>query len=213
MLYFTSLCPNYGHFKFFLSFFTSADFELELLDYKSSALTNHYGHALSFYLSQVNLNGTEIFRTERYGADIDYLKRYGLEYLAAVKDNKLAEFSQNHPRYLYQVAKYGAIEEEELKKKDTSLRSTLLEVTISCPDVENFEKLSKKLPQTMTIQKLRLLIQRLLNQKKLSGVTAHKLVMLVSSAKQPEVQVPLDNDMRDLFFYSVDNGDTIFVKW
>jgi hypothetical protein len=45
-----------------------------------------------------------------------------------------------------------------------SLKSTLLEVTIACPEVENFDPISKKLPQTMTIQKLRLLIQRLLSQ-------------------------------------------------
>jgi hypothetical protein len=37
--------------------------------------------------------------------------------------------------------------------------------------------------------------------------------MAVSSSKQPEIQVGLDNDMRDLFFYSVENGSTIFVKW
>ena len=93
-----------------------------------------------------------------------------------------------------------------------SLKATLLSVVIDCPLIENFEKISKKLPQTMTVQKLRLLVQRALNRK-LSGAMAHKLVMTVSSTKNPEVQVPLDNDMRDLFFYSVENGDTIYVKW
>ena len=64
----------------------------------------------------------------------------------------------------------------------------------------------------MTVQKLRLLLQRALNRKD-SGATAHNLTISVSSAKQPEIQVPLDNDMRDLFFYSVENDSTIFVKW
>jgi hypothetical protein len=37
------------------------------------------------------LNGTAIERTERYGADIDFLKRYGLEYHAAIKENTLVK--------------------------------------------------------------------------------------------------------------------------
>ena len=162
---------------------------------------------------QVVLNGTAIERTERYGADIDFLKRYGLEYHAALKENNMEKFKLEHPRYMALVGKYGIIEEDELKTKDTSLKATLLEVSIACPDFDNFEKISKKLPQTMTIQKLRLLIQRLLTHKKVVGAAAHKLVLTVASSKTPEVQVALDNDMRDLFFYSVESGDTIFVKW
>jgi hypothetical protein len=110
------------------------------------------------------------------------------------------------------VDKYGAVEEDELKKQDTSLKSTLLSVTIDCPEMDNFEKISKKLPQTMTIQKLRLLLQRLLSRK-FKGAEAHKLVMTAASTKEPNIQVPLDNDLRDLFFYSVENDSTIFVKW
>ena len=162
---------------------------------------------------QTVLNGTAIERTERYGADVDYLKRYGLEYHAALKENNMDKFKLEHPRYMALVGKYGVIEEDELKKQDTSLKATLLEVNIMCPEVENFEKVSKKLPQTMTLQKLRLLIQRLLSQKKVVGASAHQLVMTVVSSKTPEVHVALDNDMRDLFFYSVESGDTIFVKW
>ena len=70
-------------------------------------------------LFQVILNGTAIERTERYGADIDYLKRHGLEYIKALKESKIDEFSRNYPKYLSLVAKYGAIEEDELKEKDT----------------------------------------------------------------------------------------------
>jgi hypothetical protein len=133
--------------------------------------------------------------------------------LAAVKEDTLDAFRQKHPRYLTLVSRYGAVEEHELKKQDTSLKSSLLSVTVDCPEVPGFEAVVKKLPQTMTIQKLRLLLQRLLNQKKLKEASAHKLVLTVSSSKQPEILVPLDNDMRDLFFYSVEDGDTIFVKW
>ncbi len=55
----------------------------------------------------------------RYGADVDYLKRHGLEYIEALKTSNLAEFEQKYPRYKKLVQTYGAIEEDELIKKDT----------------------------------------------------------------------------------------------
>ncbi len=54
---------------------------------------------------------------------MDYLKRHGLEYIKALKESNLDEFSRNYPRYLKLVARYGAIEEEELKEKDTRYNS------------------------------------------------------------------------------------------
>lgn len=85
-------------------------------------------------------------------------------------------------------------------------------MTIDCPEVVGLAKMTKKLPPTMTIQKLRLLLQRAINRKS-EGAFSHKFVMSAANAKKPDVVVPLDNDMRDLFFYSVEDGDTIFVKW
>ena len=41
------------------------------------------------------MNGTAIERTERYGADIDFLKRYGLEYHAAIKENTLVKIERS----------------------------------------------------------------------------------------------------------------------
>jgi len=88
----------------------------------------------------------------------------------------------------------------------------LVSVTVDCPNVIGFAKMTKKLPPTMTIQKLRLLLQRAINRKS-EGAFSHKFSISAVSSKTPDVVVPLDNDMRDLFFYSVENGDTIFVRW
>ena len=153
-------------------------------------------------------NGTEIEKVERFGAEVDYLKKYGLEYLASLKNDKLPEFYQKYPRYEEFVARFGAPEEHELRVKDTSLKANLLKVKIVCPDDPSVQEINKSLPPAMVISKLRGLLTRLI--KPARGKT---LVLSYASAKKLEFEVPLDNDMRDLFFYNVENGDTIFVRF
>ena len=37
--------------------------------------------------------------------------------------------------------------------------------------------------------------------------------MSIRSAANPALEQDLDNDMRDLAYYSVQNGDTLLVRW
>lgn len=156
------------------------------------------------------LNGSKIEKQERRGAEIDFLKKYGLEYLSlkASQDSKEIDiFCNNHPRYDELVNELGAPTKEELTIKDTSLTSSLLPVNIQCPNDSNFKDVVKKLPPGLTIQKLKLLLQRIVKQK------AHQLRLSYVSQKEPRHEVRLDNDMRDIFFYSISTGDTILVRW
>ena len=153
-------------------------------------------------------NGTEIEKVERFGAEVDYLKKYGLEYLQSVKDNNLEPFYAKYPRYEEFVKRFGAPEESELRVKDTSLKANLLKVKIVCPDHPEVKEISKALPPAMVVSKLRGLLTRLIKPSR--GKT---LVLSYASAKNLDFEVPLDNDMRDLFFYNVENGDTIFVRF
>ena len=101
----------------------------------------------------------------------------------------------------------GAPTEEELKVKDTSLMSSQLSINVRCPNDPTFKEVVRKLMPGLTIQKLKLLLQRLVKQK------AHLLKLSYVSKKDPDHEVHLDNDMRDIFFYSISNGDTILVRW
>lgn len=154
-------------------------------------------------------NGTEIEKVERFGAEVDFLKKYGLEYLEAVKEaEKLEAFFKKCPRYQELVKKFGAPEESELRVKDTSLKANLLKVNFVCPDHKDVAPLSKSLPPAMVISKLQGLLTRLI--KPARGKTVQ---LSYTSSKKPDFEVPLDNDMRDLFFYNVESGDTIYVRW
>ena len=162
------------------------------------------------------LNGTEIFKTERYGAELDYWKKYGLEYLDAAKDEaKMEAFERRHPRYRRFLKVHGVPEAEELVVAKTDLKSRLLEVVVECPPLkENWKAPSKRLPPNLTVHKLRALLQRLVrtaaSEKRLQ---AHELVLSYRSALAPDIEVPFDNEMRELSFYGLENGDAVIVNW
>ena len=75
-------------------------------------------------------------------------------------------------------------------------------------DDPNVQEISKSLPPAMVVSKLRGLLNRLIKPAR-----GKNLVLSYANAKKLEFEVPLDNDMRDLFFYNVENGDTIFVRY
>lgn len=154
------------------------------------------------------LNGTEIFKTERYGAELDYLKYFGKEYLQLIKaQSELDEFYAKYPRYPELLKRFGPPEEHELVTvMDLSIKSNLLPVDVDCPSMDNFKKLSKKLPLNMTIHKVKTLLQRAIKAK------GSELRLSYVSKDNPDVEVDMDNDLRELSFYSISAGDTIIVK-
>ena len=111
-------------------------------------------------------------------------------------------------RYKSLVDRFGAPEESELRVKDTSLKANLLKLNFKCPDNPEIATLSKSLPPAMVVSKLQGLLTRLI--KPARGKT---VVLSYISVKKPEIEVPLDNDMRDLFYYNIESGDTVYVRW
>ncbi|EEB11830.1 tubulin-specific chaperone E, putative [Pediculus humanus corporis] len=150
------------------------------------------------------LNGEQILKEERKGADIDYLKRYGREWLGIKNEEDKKTFIKAHPCYLKLISLYGPPEECELKKLPTSLKSQLIQIEIFSGD----KKFSKKVPYNMSIQKLSGLIQRLFN----TGFAMPRL-FCIHSQRRDSVEIPLDDILKDLNFYSVENGDKIAVHW
>ncbi|XP_019631019.1 PREDICTED: tubulin-specific chaperone E-like [Branchiostoma belcheri] len=159
-------------------------------------------------------NRSQVTVKERETAELDYIKKYGLVWLKAGgdpepdKNKPTLDFQQTHPRFAELIAKYGAPNKMELEPVTTALKKALISVKIVCPS-KGDKVYNKKLPGTMTVQKLKILIQRLVKV----NITDQKLSY--TSGKEdlednPEIE--LDNDMRDLTFYSIENGDIISVQ-
>lgn len=150
------------------------------------------------------LNTQEIPEEERRGAEIDYLKDNGRMWLETALDPKgRTAFNTLHPRYAELVQKYGEMEEAELTKEAAPLKANLVRVRIE----SNEATFEKPIPHQMTIRALFFFMQRLFN------TGSAKLSLLLISAKNPLLKIPLDNMMKNLSYYSVEDGDTIRVDW
>ncbi|KFZ62022.1 Tubulin-specific chaperone E, partial [Podiceps cristatus] len=146
--------------------------------------------------------------------ELDYRKIFGNDWLAAGgnwspdKNKPSEEFLAAHPRYPSLCLKYGAPEEGELKgRQPLTLKNQLLTLTIKCPEKPEQKPVEKKLPESMTIQRVKGLLYRLLK------VPGSELKLSYESSKLEGKEVELDNDLKPLQFYSIENGDCVLVRW
>nr|XP_042134159.1 tubulin-specific chaperone E isoform X2 [Peromyscus maniculatus bairdii] len=160
------------------------------------------------------LNRCQILPEERRGAELDYRKTFGNEWKKAGghpdpdKNRPNAEFLLAHPRYELLCCKYGAPEDEELKTQQPfMLKNQLLTLKIKCSNQAEQKVLEKQLPDSMTIQKVKGLLSRLLK------VPVSELLLSYESPKMPGREIELENDLQSLQFYSVENGDCLLVRW
>ncbi|KAG8516628.1 Tubulin-specific chaperone E, partial [Galemys pyrenaicus] len=156
------------------------------------------------------LNKCEILPEERRGAELDYRKIFGNEWKKAGghqnpdKNKPNEEFLAAHPRYQLLCLKYGAPEDGELKIQQPSLlKNQLLTLNIKYPNQLDQKVIEKKLPEFMTIQKVKGLLSRLLK------VPVSELLLSYESLKMPGREIELENDLQSLQFYSVENGDCL----
>ncbi|XP_051023806.1 tubulin-specific chaperone E [Acomys russatus] len=160
------------------------------------------------------LNKCQILPEERRGAELDYRKAFGNEWKKAGghldpdKNRPNAEFLLAHPRYQLLCCKYGAPEDEELKTQQPfMLKNQLLTLKIKCSNKLEQQALEKQLPDSMTVQKVKGLLSRLLK------VPVSELLLSYESPKMPGREIELENDLQSLQFYSVENGDCLLVRW
>lgn len=154
------------------------------------------------------LNSHELLPEERRGAELDYIKMFGKEWLKT-KDcsQSNAQFNCEHPRYQVLINKYGAPEEGELKKPEPfALKNQLLNIKFVFPD-DDRKPIEKKLPASMMLQKVKGLLCRLLK------VPATDLRLTYSSPKKVGTEFNLDGDLKTLQFFSIEDGDLVLVRW
>ncbi|XP_060047940.1 tubulin-specific chaperone E isoform X3 [Erinaceus europaeus] len=160
------------------------------------------------------LNRCVILPEERRGAEIDYRKAFGNEWKKAgghqnpEENRPNEEFTAAHPRYQLLCLKYGAPEDGEFKtQQPVLLKNQLLTLKIKCPNQLDQKVIEKQLPESMTIQKMKGLLSRLLK------VPVSQLQVSYESPKMPGREIELENNQQSLQFYSVENGDCLLVRW
>lgn len=160
------------------------------------------------------LNRLKILPEDRRGAELDYIKMFGEEWLKAgghpdpQQSRPSTQFTSQHPRYLSLIHKYGAPEEGELKKQQPfALKNQLIKVTFVFPDEADRKPIEKKLPVSMVVQKVKGLLYRLLK------VPAAELKLTYTSSKLEGKEIEIDSDLKPLGFFSIEDGDEVLVRW
>nr|XP_013011781.1 tubulin-specific chaperone E isoform X2 [Cavia porcellus] len=110
-----------------------------------------------------------ILPEERRGAELDYQKAFGNEWKKAGghqdpdKNRPNEDFVAAHPRYQLLCHKYGAPEDGEFKiQQPCTLKNQLLTLRIKCPNQLEQKVLEKQLPDSMTVQKVKGMMSRVL---------------------------------------------------
>ncbi|XP_078127983.1 tubulin-specific chaperone E isoform X1 [Sander vitreus] len=161
-------------------------------------------------LGQLVLLNRNILRPEdRRGAELDYIKMFGEEWLKAGGASQLStQFASQHPRYQSLINKYGAPEEGEFKKQEPfALKNQLLKINFVFPDDADRKPIEKKLPASMVVQKVKGLLYRLLK------VPAADLKLTYTCNKKVGTEFEIDSDLKTLQFYSIEDGDQVLVRW
>jgi len=169
-------------------------------------------------------NGSAITPGERRDAELDYIRVYMLEWKRAGGNMNLdatldVAFVKEHPRYVELAHKYGLREDlDMLQKKSSALKNNL--VTVHIRSKSSNSLLTKQLPMKMTVQKLKVLVQRAFRIADVSSIR-----LLYTAFMQPNDDklqyensnvhacIEMDNDLRELSFYSLENNAVIDVEW
>ncbi|GFT76656.1 tubulin-specific chaperone E [Nephila pilipes] len=155
------------------------------------------------------LNRTQIERSERRGAELDYLKRYRSEWVESCQNSiqPSENFIAEHSTYNTLLQKHGAADENEIKVQSTLIKDNLICVKIFSPLMPDKPILTKKLPAEMTVGKLKALVQRIFK------VAAHDVILTRLFKEDESQKTEMDNNLRQLSYYSISDQDKISVEW
>ncbi|KAG1654508.1 Tubulin-specific chaperone E [Nymphon striatum] len=126
-------------------------------------------------------NHSEITDVDRKGSEYEYIRKYAKEWYALQDESSINKFLEEHPRYKHLISAYGLPNPNELEKKDTTLRSNLISILRQLLCVSCF----------------------------CSVVEESSLSFLCQLISSNDMEIPLDNDLRPLSFYSIETGATL----
>ncbi|XP_075167215.1 tubulin-binding cofactor E [Haematobia irritans] len=164
-----------------------------------------FANAIAMISNLEVLNKAQITPEERRGAEYDIWKKYGTEWMqASMKADTLKEFYKKHRTYALLLKKYGS--PADFVPRTNVKTSNLIKIRIL--HSETGDVWEKKFPRMITVQTLLGLIVKRFH---MNSDTAPQLCYI--DHKYPDLVVPMENLSKTLDFYSLQESDTVLVKW
>lgn len=158
----------------------------------------------------VQYNASEVKDRERFDAERLYLRqllRDELDIRAKADDSLLASFYNTNPRFNELKGRFsGDVVILAETSQGGSLASDMITVTLHNVTTSGFgsEPAVKKLPATLTVMKLKMIV------KQLFGKATHEQVLSYRNNKDG-IPLPLDDDSRTLTYLGVTDSADIYV--
>ncbi|OQV21376.1 Tubulin-specific chaperone E [Hypsibius exemplaris] len=152
------------------------------------------------------LNQTPVTCSERRDSELDYMRRYGADWLGIVNSqpvdpDRLAAFLAEHPRYQAILGKFGPLEAGEVQSAPKQLKDSLIKVTLQFEE----KRQEKSLPLTITVMKLKRIAERLFRLPETGQ-------LWYSTPAKPGMRYVLDDDQKDIAHYDIKSGDVIVIS-
>lgn len=155
------------------------------------------------------LDRMTVTRDERREAGIFYVNRFFPLWVqcggTAEGGTPSPEFVREHPRFLSLLKTYGAPETVP-DGKMPSLNKKVITVEIHAPQEPDRGPIRKRLPSSMSVEKLKALVTQLFPRK------GSRFCLSLASEEEGKESV-LDKERRNLSFYNITDGSRIYVRW
>lgn len=157
-------------------------------------------------------NRSEIDKTQRNDAMYEMWKKFASEWTQIGGEGegepKMDEFYQSHRCYPRLMKKYGS--PDQLIMQQQRKRVTTIEVQFK--NMTNGKMFRKKVPLAMTTHTLYGLIYKIAALHTCTGMDLKSFKLYYIDAYNNNIKVYLDNLSKSLDYYSLSNGDVIYIE-
>lgn len=158
----------------------------------------------------VNFNRSEIDKTQRNDAMYEMWKKFAVEYtqIGGEGEPLMVDFYQSHRCYPRLIKKYGSPEQLILQQQ----RKRVTTIEVQFKNVTNGKMYRKKVPLAMTTHTLYGLIYKIAALHTCNGMDLKSFKLYYIDAYNNNIKVYLDNLSKSLDYYSLSNGDVIYIE-
>lgn len=181
-----------------------------MVDGSESELTETFMQAIGMIENLVAFNRSTIEKVHRNDATYEMWKKFAAEWMqvGGEGDEKMEEFYQRHRCYPRLLKKYGNPDQFILQPQ----RKRVTTIEVQFKNVVNGNMYRKKVPLAMNVRSLVGLVYKIAALHTCPGMDLKSIKLYYIDAYNNNIKVYLDNSSKSLDYYSLQNGDTIYIE-